>query len=259
MAELVTGEFQQPKTPFDRGGLIKPSCEVDALLGRLGFAFGLEEIEFDTERRHEAVDAAFAYLAGASRLLEMGYPNAEEEVMIAQETSRTLVTLESFFAYTGSERDKAAAAAAVERLMTTDPDIKPTLTHATEKTVFIIEDDKFAASYLQRMLSGNNPIDKWSPVVDWRALEQHGFETVDIPFKVTDSSGRVRYAVHNADINTLQGWSERFEGFAVGAEVDAILGEIAEQLNFLRTLEFRSFDVIEALRQNRDQTRKLAV
>lgn len=258
MSEPASVELSHAPAFLSPQGTIRPAHEVDYLLTQLGYSSTLQEIEANSALRHEATDATFAYLAGSSRLLEMGYPKADEEVAIATESIRTLLTLEVRNTHQ-DESDVAFATNAIRKIMSTDPDVKPTLVHATEQTVNMIEDNKLAATYLERMLRGDDPINKWSAVVDWRALEKFGMETVDIPFKMIDSYGRLHYAVHNADVNTLQGWSERFEDHAIGAEVDAILGEITEQLAFLISLEFRPIEAIEAAKTRGLAMHKLGV
>jgi hypothetical protein len=208
----VTEFYSKNGEPLDLGVAVPvPNrTQTDQFLGWLGLPYKMEDIVRSARARHEAIDCSFGYLASE------GTPKAVEMV-------QTFLTAEVRHADPSNPRHEKYVDEAFDIVMGCFPNMRPTLSFITPKTVELLRDDRLASRYLELMLADDASLENWQPVVDWAALDWAG-----------GVSGVDAASSHNTDIATMHQWSDRFSYHRVGHLVMEKLDVIESQLHGYR-------------------------
>lgn len=172
----------------------------ESMLRFLGLINLKDEIDSNPTARHRATRRAVMHLGKTinigrnhARFMPDGY--FVPHYYRARDIAQHFITTEVNHADATHAPDVKFLDETMDVFMGLDPS-HPTYISVTEQAVDLLEDDHLAAGYLGRMLSGTSVIDRWMPVVDRT--------TRDYLYK-----GKIV----NEDIQTMQGWKDRFVNY----------------------------------------------
>ncbi len=187
------------------------------------------DVRPSSKRRHNATKRAFAKVAKASDKYEL-----DDAALVLQEH------LSSEVLNAETEEDFEFVGSVIQRFMSECPDVQPTNIAATPKAFIAISDNDTAASYIEIMLSGDNPFDHWAPIIDWDALVEFG--GVD---KLQPGDA------HNKDLQHMKQWAYRLNDYGIGQEIALALKQVDANLFESELKEFSAADAVSALQKQR--------
>lgn len=240
MPEVRT-QNQHPELPGASTG-----NSLRRILHEFGLPNNLDRLSSSSADRHRTTRELLYIVAREGSCI--GVPSE------ARYATRALITMEAQYATDVSDTVFLIEAIHKARRLVTQ--MRPLFVQGTEVAVEKImgHDKTKAARLLDIMLAEPGELDGWSPVIDWRALRELGYETSGTPF--TTISDGIRYELppsteeatedqkgivvqgqseppflvlqkgkqlffgtHNSDIATMQRWAEWFDDFPVATRL----------------------------------------